>query len=92
MLGWDSGGSCFCSDNGGYIGDYLMGACFSSVGGGQGGVCGCCVFICGNLIKKSKKFESVWNVPFALFVPGGLMMVVLVFVTFLDMWDKLQLF
>ena len=68
---WDSGGSCFCSDNSGYIGDYVTGAFFSSGGGGLGGVCGSCVFICGSLINKSKKVASVWIVAFTLFVPGG---------------------
>ena len=48
-----------------------MAACFSSGGGGRGGIGGSFVFICGSLIDKSKKNATVWIVDFVLFVPGG---------------------
>ena len=51
--------------------DYGGGACFISGGGGQCGIGGSCVFICGSLIDKSKKIASVCIVAFVLFVPGG---------------------
>ena len=48
-----------CSDNIGNIGDHGGGACFSIGGGGQGGISGSYVFICGSLIDKSKPIASV---------------------------------
>ena len=71
MCWWDSGGSCCFSDTTGYIGDYGRGACFSSDGGGRGGVGGSYVSICGSFVDKSKKIVSVWIIAFVLFVSGG---------------------
>ena len=59
LVGWESGGSCICSENSGFIGDDGRGVCLSSGGGGQGGIGGSCVFICGTLIDESKKIASV---------------------------------